>query len=363
MEAAIAAHGGRERLARFDNVKVIGHARFKGRLELTGTASFVAPATWAVEGRLHEHPAMQFGMDGERCWRRDRQFVRDCSAGDDREYRRFGEVLRLRFLHGLESRPLVAAGERAVGAIRAPAVRLENLILAFDPLSHRLVEVSSGDWVETYSDFRVVDGAVVSAARTLFIGGALDVEETWDDILPGQADAALLHPPPPAQDGDTLDDVDAERWVATARIEDLDAELAGAVRSLDEFAAAQGQKVSASDGVVLTELPRERPGQAQQWEVSIGLEPTTAGLPQTTGAPFRFERWPESRFVGVFHRGDPRASEDKQTVLRKRMERAGVGPAPGSRWQFVCTQESLAEPLASRLYLLRLAVVPAGPLR
>ena len=42
------------------------------------------------------------------------RFVRACSAEDEREYRRFGQVLRLRLLYGLAGAPLVAAGTRDV---------------------------------------------------------------------------------------------------------------------------------------------------------------------------------------------------------------------------------------------------------
>src|SRR5262249_8617186 len=163
-----------------------------GQLEITGTASFIAPATWATELRLHGQPAMQFGMDGERCWRRDRQFVSDCSARDLVEYQRFGTLLRLRFLHGLNDRPLLPAGAVQVDGTQVPAISVGDLVLAFDPRSHLLVQVTTGNRVETYSNFRQVDGALVAATRTLFIGGALDVEDTWDAILPGQADAQLL---------------------------------------------------------------------------------------------------------------------------------------------------------------------------
>jgi hypothetical protein len=358
--AAIEAHGGRERLARLDNVKVVGRGRFKGQVEMTGTVSFVAPVTWAVDARLRGRSAMRFGMDAERCWRKDRQFVKECSPEDEREYRRFGEVLRFRLLHGLDDRPLLPARYRQVGGMRAPAVRAGAITLAFDPESHRLVETSWGEWSERYSNFVSVGGALIAAARTVFVKGELDVEETWEEILAGQADLELLHPPPPARDGQTLDDVDAERWVATAKIADLEADLARTIGSLDESAREHGRELSASDGLVLTEFFEER-SKAVQWEISIGLEPTRAAPASSSSPSVRFEHWPEARFVGVFHRGDPRAGVEKRALVLKLMEERGLAPAAGSRWQFVHTRESLADPLASRMFLLRLAVVPARP--
>jgi hypothetical protein len=354
VQAAIEAHGGRERLAALDNVKVLGRGRFKGQLETTGTISFVAPATWAVEARLHGNAAMRFGMDGGRCWRRDRQFVSDCS-GDDAEYRRWGEVFRLRLLRGLDQDSVSAAGERDVGGTKAPAVRIGELTLAFDPVSHRLIEISSGNWREVYSDFRDVNGALVAAGRTFFIDGQLDAEETWDEILPGQADLAFLHPPAAPKDGDPLDEVDAERWVLTTAIENPAADLAKTVGSLDDVAQAQGQKVSASEGFVLTE-PSSQGGANRPWDVSIGLERTSGALPSAPNPSFRFEHWPERRFLGVFHLGDPRNRDRKIARLQELMEQKRLEPVPGSAWQFVCRRDSLQVAPAERLCLLRSAV-------
>lgn len=364
MAAAIAAHGGAEQLAHLDNVKITGHGRFKEQVEITGTTSFVAPATWATEARLRGRIAMQFGMDGERCWRRDRQFVRACSAEDEREYRRFGQVLRLRLLHGLAGAPLVPAGMRDLNGTAAPALRLGELVLAFDPQSHRLIEVSGDNWSEVYSDFRTVNGAVVAASRKVMMHGAVDVVDSWDEILPGQADLQMVHPPPAPEDGQTLDESDPERWVATATIEDLDGDLAQVVGSLDEFARAQGRELSASDGIVLTELSAQ-PGAPAQWEVAIGLEPASPNSPPTTsGSAKRFGYWPEGRFVGVFHRGDPRESAEKRAkVLLQLVDRQALQRVPGSSWQVVCTRESLEQPLAERLCLVRLAVAPAAATR
>lgn len=350
VDAAIEAHGGRERLAAFDNVKVVARGRFKGTLEMTGFISFVAPSTWAIDARLQGNPAMRFGMDGERCWRRDRQFVSDCS-GDDAEYRRFGSVLRLRLLHGLDGRTFTAAGERTVAGTRAPAVGVDGLVLAFDPTSHRLIEISSGNWSELYSNFRSVDGAMVAASRTFLVDGALDVEDNWDEILPGQADLKLLHPPAAPKDGDILDEVDPERWVATTSLQDPAGDLAAAVGSLDSMAQAQGQKVSASDGFILTELP-----EAGRWELSVGLEPTSGRLPSAADSSVRFERWPDTRFVGVFHQGDPSSRDAKQALLQRTMDESALEPLPGSAWQLICRRESLQLPAAERLYLLRRAV-------
>lgn len=353
VDAAVEAHGGRERLAAFDNVKIIGRGRFKGQLETTGTISFVAPAAWAVEVRLQGNPGMVFGMDGERCWRRDRQFVSDCSADD--EYRRYGQVLRFRLLHGFDAQPLAAAGHREVGGKKAPAVRTGDFVLAFDPVSHLLIQISSGNWAEVYSDFRRVNGAVVATGRTLFIDGALDAEDHWDEILPGEADLDLLHPPA-FEDGDLLGGVDPERWVVTALLDD-GLKLKPAVDSLDEAARAHGQRLSTSDGLVLTRLSARLADEPGRWEIAVGLEPTTRGLPAAqSNAPFRFERWPEVRFAGIFHRGDPRQAAAKREKLEKHMDEFGLIPAAGSHWQFLCRRESLDAPPGERLYLLRRAV-------
>jgi hypothetical protein len=359
VEAAIEAHGGREQLARLNNVKLIGRGRFKGQLEIVGTISFVAPDTFATEARLGGHVAMQFGMDGDRCWQRTRHFVRDCSADDEREYRRFGEVLRFRLLHGLEGRSLVPVGYRNVGGIEAPSVSVGDFVLAFHPTTHLLIEVSSGDRVETYSDFRQFGGVLIGTSRTVLINGEIDVHDTWDDIHFDQADAKALHPPLPA-DGQTMDDIDPERWVATTEIADLEDDLVVALGSLDDFAREHGQVVSASEGIVLTQPPRENSADARRWELSVGLEPTTAGLPSTPGTTFRFERWPEVRFVGVFHQGAPLVIAEKEEILRRLMHETGVTPAPGSRLQFVCTREGLAQPLESRVCLMRLVVEPVA---
>src|SRR5881392_3460044 len=49
LEAAIAAHGGRERLAQLDNLRVVSSGLFKQRIPFKRILLFRAPSTWAMD--------------------------------------------------------------------------------------------------------------------------------------------------------------------------------------------------------------------------------------------------------------------------------------------------------------------------
>ncbi len=68
------------------------------------------------------------------------------------------------------------AGSVRIGLRAFPAICAGGMVLVFDPVSHRLVEVRPGERVDALSDFRVVDGAIIAAHRVVTLDGRPDLE-------------------------------------------------------------------------------------------------------------------------------------------------------------------------------------------
>jgi hypothetical protein len=255
-----------------------------------------------------------------------------------------------------------------VGGAAAPAARVGDLVLAFDPVTHLLVQARYDEgWVESFTDYRLVAGAQLATRRTLTIDGQPDIDETSETIVPGGADDEGLRAPPPMDEGVAVDEVDPERIVAWMEVADLDLKAREAVDLLTKFAESKGLRTSSSDGIIVTELAgvdlstKARTAQPtarrERWQVAISLEAGAPIAPLTEGA-VHVESWPAARVVGIFHRGDPRATTDVRAAVQRHMDQAGVVAAPQARWQVLYPPGSDAEPVASRLALVRLAVVP-----
>ena len=364
LDAAIAAHGGREALARFDDFRVVSDVAFKGQPGFVRTLNFRAPATWSMQVSVNGVPAMSFGVDAERCWREHRAVVGECSPpGVRHEYTLITAVLRARFLRGLDTLALEPAESVAIDGVEAPALRAGELLLVFDPATHRLVQIRyDRGWIEDFSDFRVVSGALVAMRRRLTIGGVPDVDETWREVVPGGADPMRLRPPEPAREGGWVNAVDPERWVAWMEVSDLERGVSEAVAKLDAFAAARGVKISASDGVVFTESTVAGGDRSQHasWHLAIGLEAPADQTPVDAG-DVHVERWPPTHIAGIYVRGDPRSAATARRAVERRAAESNLVPAPGARWQLLCSREALTVPLADRLSLLRIAIAPRVP--
>lgn len=352
LERSVEAHGGRARLATLDNLEVVSHGRFKGKVDFTRRLSYRAPDAWRMRIDVGGVPVMAFGVNGARCWRKDRQFVSPCAEEDRAEQSRVTSVLTARFLHRLDASGLAASPDVDLEGQAAPALRAGDLQLVFDRKSRLLRQVRYGESVETFSEYRDVGGAMVGARRVLTIGGELDVEETWSDIRPGVVTPAQLAPPPAAAEGVFVDEVDFERPVAWTEVDDLGA-AEQAVRSLEQFARAQGRGVSSSDGYVLIPPKDDQ----KRWQLAITLEAGAPLAARHQGA-LHLESWPSQRIAGSFQRGDPAAVLAKRGELDAKLGRRGLGVVPGARYQLLCAADCFRVPPAKRLTLLRVAVRP-----
>jgi hypothetical protein len=363
----VAAHGGRQNLVHLENLKVVSKGRFKNRVDFWRTLLFRAPATWSMRIDGLGGNAMAFGVDGDRCWRKARQFVSPCSPADRQEYRRITDVLDAQLLQ-LDGRDLTSAGTVLVDGSAAPALRAGDLLLVFDPVTHLLVQARYDEgWVESFTDYRLVAGAQIAARRTLTIDGQPDIDETSETIVPGGADDAGLRAPPLMDEGVTVDEVDPERTVAWMEVTDLELKAREAVDLLTKFAESKALRTSSSDGIIVTEMAGAPPAtntrtaqptpRRERWQVAISLEAGAPMAPLTEGA-IHLESWPAARVVGVFRRGDPHATTDARAAVQRHMDQAGLVAAPQGRWQLLYPPGSDAEPFASRLALLRVAVVP-----
>ncbi len=353
VRSAIEAHGGRAALAQLDNLHIVSNGRFKGTVPFRRTVDTRSPDTWSMTIEFAGGPQMRLDVAGDRCWRSERHLTALCSESERRENGRIAALLNARLLHRINESQVQPAGTINVDGRDCPAIRVGDVLLAFDPLSHLLAQVRLEDCVDTLSDYRTVGGALVAAHRVLKIGGELDVEDTWTEIVPGGADSGSLPFPDLPHDGQTVDQVDAERPVAWLQVEGIPHDVRALVGELDAFIRARGRSVSDSDGVILTAPDDSTPGTV--WQLAVGVEGGEA-LVNTVEDRLHLETWPAVRILGVFYRGDPLDTEDKRATLRAYMREHGLAPSNGARWQILFPREDVDKPPAERLSFLRIAV-------
>lgn len=347
VDAAIAAHGGRARIDALESVTVRGTGRFRARTSLRATVVYASPSRWCVDAESDSGVTMRFGFDGERCWREDRHLVRACNDGDRAGYAIFAEVLGARLGRGLDASRFVMADDVVLDGRPAPALRAGELVYVFHPETHRVAQIRYGDAVEALGGYERVAGVLVATRRVLTIGGELDVQDQWDEIVPsGSAPRGLRAPAPPG-DGTIIDYVDPERWVVWTEVDSLERDQA--VGSLEALARSRAHPISASDGLVLT--PLDAPGGHGRWRIAITVE---TGQPAVVGA-MHVERWPAQRWAGLFHAGDPRSALSRAPTLQRWMDAHGLAPRDDARWQVLAPDERQAG-ASGELSLLRIAV-------
>lgn len=354
LQTAIAAHGGRERLARFDDVRIVSELTFKGQVPLRRTVDWRDSDNWSMAiDAAGGGTAMRFGMAGGQCWKKDRHLAAPCAAGDQREFRRIAAFLGARMLHHIDADAVRGDGTVEVDGIACPAIRAGEVRLAFDPRSHLLRQVALGDRVDTLSDYREIDGALIAMRRQLTIAGEPDLDETWVEVMPGGADAEAVRAPELPHPGLVVDERDPPRPVAWTEIDDPAAELAAAVDRLEDFARAHGRIPSGdSDGIVLS-LPAD--SARERWRVAIGIEPGAA-LPAVAENGMQFDEWPPQRVFGVFRAGAPAGAAAERETVRELMAERDLVPASGERWQILFRRDALEGPPEQALALVRIAV-------
>ncbi|HEY8430153.1 MAG TPA: hypothetical protein VIL20_17350 [Sandaracinaceae bacterium] len=354
--AAVAAHGGAEALSRLDDLRVSSRVSFRGQMELERTLHFRAPDRFSMTIAHEGRAAMSFGLAGERCWEQHRMFVLPCRRGSVAGHRRIAEVLRARFLHGLDPAALAPAGTISDGGRELPAVRAGELRLGFDPESHLLVRIEyeepDGLWVETYSDFVERAGARVARRRELAIAGELDVTETWNEIVPGGADPNALVPPETPELGSIFDGEDAARTVLVASVVALEPpregedRLASARRQLEALARSRGLRASGTDGLLVRFAEDGE-------EVALTLD-AAPGASDGPAGPARIATWPGGRYVGVWVR--EQNARVSGPALDEAVRARGYEPQRGARSEFLLAPGAESRPPAERIGLLRLAV-------
>lgn len=356
VNAAIEAHGGREALARLDNVSVVSEVRFKDQAPLTRLFEAAGADEWMMEIKHQDVSFMMFGMEKGRCWRKNRWFAWECTSEDRQEIERTASVLDARFLHRLDTKKLEMAEKVPYDNRPAPSVRAGNLRLVFHPDSHLLVQVKYEDdrQVETFSEFETVAGALVGTRRVFTIDGELDVDETWREIRPGEAAVDRIRGNSPTVAGDVVDELDGIRPVAWTEVSDVHDGLKNAVRSLEGFARTQGKVTSSSDGVLVTALTDgDSPSAPGRWQVAITLEVGTAFAPAEVEG-FHLDTWTESRFVGVFFESKGHPNDAPLDSLFAEVKRRRLAPANGARPQVLLLNENKSG--NSSMALVRIAV-------
>jgi hypothetical protein len=353
LDAAITAHGGRDRLAQLDDLRVVSEAHFKGTLPMRRTVHWRGAGTWAMALEVDGKVVMRVGMSEGRCWKKDRHLVSECSPIDAQELRRIALLFDARLLHHVDRSAVAPSPAIEIEGVSSPALRAGDLVLVFDPASHRLVQVRLEDRIDTLSDYRDVGGALIAARRVLTIAGKLDIDETWTQIEPGRADAEAIRSPQLPRAGLVIDETDLPRPVAWMEVDDPERDAPAASKMLDDFVREQGRRPGYADGLIL--MPPENTASAGRWQLAVGVEATTPLVP-TAQAGLHLDVLPEMRFLGIFLNGDTPAIVTQRDQLQRLLEERNLRPAAGARWQILLPRDALGRAPAERLSLLRIAV-------
>lgn len=361
LRAAVAAHGGADALAELDDLRVSSSVVFRDGVRLERSLHFRLPSSLAMRISHDGYEVMSFGLDGERCWRRHRAFVLDCEPSDIADHRRILAVIDARVLHRLDPASATSAGTVRVGAVDAPAVRIGDMRLAFDPSTHHLIGIDYVDrglhHVETYSELTTVGRAVIATRRVLTIDGVQDVSETWTEIVPHGSDPALFGARPAPEPGAIFDGMDAARVVAWVDV----AELAGATGTADERRAlAHRELVQFVRGRSMRESGTEGP--IVSWQdgserVAITLEEVRVFEEIHEGA-FHVTTWPAARYLGTYVRGSADEARGSSEALHEVAAERGLQVVTGASLELLLVPEAEERWPAERFGLVRIAVEP-----
>lgn len=349
LQAAVAAHGGAEKLAQLDDLKVVSDVMFKGQMAMRRTVHWRGARTWAMALDNNGRVVMRLGLADGQCWTKDHHLVASCS-GDEGELGRIAALFEARLLHHFDPSMVSPADPVNVNGVVSPALRAGKLVLVFDPTSHLLVQIHLENRIDTLSDYRSIGGAMIAAHRVLTIGGELDVDETWVQIEPGGADGDALRPPELPRAGLVIQEDDLPRSVSWMEIDEPGRDAQQAVATLDEFTRSQGRRPSMSEGVIL--IPPAEPG--QRWRIAVGVEATHLSPIEVQG--LHMEEWPAIRFLGIFAQGDSAAVNAQRAEVQRLLQERNLLPAVGAQWQILLPRDALDRPPAERLSLIRIAV-------
>ncbi len=342
LDAAIEAHGGRERLRAFENFHLTSEGSFKGAASFRRTVDYLGPEHWAMTVAFAEG-ALRLGVDGARCWKEDRYRVEPCA--DERERRQNA-------WSGIEHNVWVLATVDPAGVELAsaspPAIRSGDLEVVFDPDTHLVKEIRHATRVEVLSDYRTVAGVQVAGRRQVILDGAPDVDERWRDIVPGGAERAAVAAPAVPADGVVRDAVDPTRQVAWVELGDPLADAPGAVERMDRAIHRLGRNPSASDGLIW--LPPAA-GDSGRWRLAVGIE-INAPMAVRESDGVHFETWPPTRELGIYHDGGVLRFDEKRSRLDQLARDRGLSPED-MRLQVLTSREILRAP-AGGLSLIRL---------
>lgn len=354
LRTAIEAHGGHDRLAQFDDFRIVSSGIFKRSAPFRRTVHYRGAAHWSMSVT---GPWIWLGMgvDEGRCWKRSRHRVEACSPAEARE----GVVMAVEhnawLLHRLDATAVQPAGAVRSGLQWRPAIRSADMVLAFDPRSHRLVQVRHGERVDELSRFHEINGAVVATRRVLTLDGQHDLEETWEEIVPGGADPKALRAPPLSGDGTVVEETDAGRVVAWTEIDDPFADPEVTVRRLDDFVRQQGRRPSASEGLIFIAPGADARSGEARWRLAVGVE---MGEPPSRieAGGMHLEAWPPARVIGVFCSGGLRGALQRRNAVEELIRQRQLHPAPAARFQVLLPRHVVRQPADAGLALARIEV-------
>jgi len=353
LRAAIEAHGGRDRLARFDDFRIVADVQFKGAARMRRTLDYAGADHWAMQLDGPGGRAYRMWIDGVHCWQETRHRVEPCPAGAE-ENALMGVEDNAWVLRRIDERAVQPADAVRDGPRLLPAIRAADLVLVFDAESHRLVQVRRGEGINVLSDFRNVEGAWIAARRVLTLAGKPDLEETLTEILPGGGDTDALRVPASPADGTVIEGMDAERTLAWMEVDDPVADASGAVQRLDAFVRRHGRNPTCSDGLIWI-TPDSDGKPSARWRLGVGVE-VGAPLASVEEGGLHLDTWPATRVLGIFHRGDIHGVAAQRARLEQVLQTRGHTPAPGTPLQITASRDVLDQPPDQWMLLVSSAV-------
>lgn len=343
LRKAIAAHGGAERLRQFDQFHLVSEGTFKEAASLRRTVDYGGRDQWAMSV-VFPQATLRIGVAESRCWKQERYRVDSCT-GDEEQREAFWSAIE----HNVWVLPTidVATVEPAPGDL--PGIRSGDLALFFDADSHLLREIHHGSRVDVLSDYREIAGVQVAGRRQVLLDGEPDVDEHWQEILPGRPDPAALTPPAPIAAGVVRDDIDAARQVAWVELEEPLVAASRAVERMDAAIRQLGRNPSCSDGLIWT--PPADGDTSGRWRLAVGIE---IGEPLTVeeSGGVHFASWPPMREIGLYFSGRVLRFAELRPQLEQLARARGLDPAD-LRLEVLTSRDVLAAP-EKGLSMLRL---------
>ena len=362
LTAALAAHGGAERLTRLARRDVA----LSGQLFSSDT--FTSRTSRGVGGALRSELktrgltlAVTVTADGG-C-RLDTAFGVEVPCTEDQ--RRGAELseaaAKARLLAPLLDERVSRGATLRVGTVDAETLTWGDVELAFHPETHRLLAMTcaggglrlgiTSRLKEVYSAYQDVEGALVPHHVEVNVDGV-----RWFDADVELSEPVAVAPPPrPAlAHGAFFEQKRPRMLVAWAEHRGPGSSIPRTLHKLVDFANDRGLAVDPAGGIFLTALSDPGKSRRQQTELAVGLVPWDA--PAVDAGGRHIATWPERHVAGVVAIGEHRDAFEMRTTAERELRKRGLQPVKGAHWRLVLLHYPDGTPETEQVSLLEIDV-------